>query len=112
MMSGHSANPIFFNKKKQRLDIQNTGYPASLPLRPITPHFGLTAKLPNSNSVRKFSVFTAFEKKRWFKMVKVLKLFEVMHNKIQKTICVLRLLSYTNNLHYFQYGTAEGKKPL
>ena len=26
-MSGYETNPIFFNKKKQRLDVQNTRYP-------------------------------------------------------------------------------------
>ena len=30
MMPGHGANPIFFNKKNQRLDVQNTHYPPLL----------------------------------------------------------------------------------
>ena len=37
MMSVHGANPIFFNKKKYRLDVQKTCYPH--PLCPITSDF-------------------------------------------------------------------------
>ena len=48
MMSDHGANPIFFNKIQQRLEIQNTCYPPPtttnniliLPYYPPTPQSG------------------------------------------------------------------------
>ena len=37
MMCGHGANPIFFNKKKKRLDSQNTRHPYP-PTTGLKPH--------------------------------------------------------------------------
>ena len=45
IMSGHGANPIFFNKKKKRLEVKNTRQP-STSLHPITSHFCLTPSHP------------------------------------------------------------------
>ena len=42
MRFDYGANPIFLNKKKKRLDIQNTCYTHPPSLHPITSHFGLT----------------------------------------------------------------------
>ena len=48
-MSGHDANPTFFNKKKKKMDVQNTRYPHSR--RPITSYFCLNLIVePKPNS--------------------------------------------------------------
>ena len=44
MMSGHGANPIFFNNKNNKDWTSRTF--ATHPLRPITSHFCLTTPLP------------------------------------------------------------------
>ena len=46
MMSGNGANPVFFNEKKKRLDVQNSLPPT--PLRLITSNFHLTPTLSQS----------------------------------------------------------------
>ena len=50
MMSSHGASPIFFIKRKDRLDVQSTRPSPPPALRPITSHFCLIPLLPESGN--------------------------------------------------------------